>query len=66
MQVHNGWKKDENMKDGDTVTVFGWRAKDGGNWGQAREVTVPDGRKLLIGPGTGGGPSGPPAVAPTN
>jgi hypothetical protein len=64
MLVHNGWRKDETMKVGDTITVFGWRAKDGTNWAQAREVTVPDGRKLLIGPGTGGGQA--PAAAPSN
>lgn len=65
MLVHNGWKKDETMKVGDTITVSGWRAKDGGNWAQAREVTVPDGRTLLIGPGSGGGQAGPTAP-PTN
>src|SRR6476646_5139595 len=27
-----GWKKDTMLKPGDTITVFGWRARDGGNW----------------------------------
>jgi hypothetical protein len=66
MLVHNGWKKDETMRVGDTITVFGWRAKDGGKWAQARDVALPDGRKLIIGPGTGnaqgqGGTQAPPA-----
>ena len=27
-----GWKKDVTMKVGDTVSVFGWRARDGSNY----------------------------------
>src|SRR5215204_1506699 len=34
-----GWKKDVTMKAGDTVTIFGWRARDGSNSAHAREVT---------------------------
>src|SRR5436189_2000740 len=26
-----GWKRDVTLKPGDTITVFGWRARDGGN-----------------------------------
>ena len=46
-----GWFKDT-LKVGDTITVTGWRAKDGSTLGNAREVTLPDGRKFLAGPGT--------------
>ncbi|HET9831997.1 MAG TPA: DUF6152 family protein, partial [Vicinamibacterales bacterium] len=28
--VRTGWKKDVTMKVGDTIAVFGWRARDGG------------------------------------
>ena len=63
MLVHNGWKRDT-MKVGDTVTVYGWRAKDGTPWAQAREVTLGDGSKFLVGPGTGDDSSR--AKPPTN
>ena len=56
-----GWKKDVTMKVGDTVTVFGWHARDGSNWAHSREVTFPDGKKLFFGPpaGTGDGGNNP-------
>jgi Family of unknown function (DUF6152) len=56
-----GWKRDTTMKPGDKVTVFGWLARDGTNWAQAREVTFADGKKLFFGPpsGTGDGGSAP-------
>ena len=48
---------------GDTITVFGWRARDGGNWAHSREITVPDGRKMFFGPPAGTGDGGnTPAV----
>jgi hypothetical protein len=61
-----GWKKDVTMKAGDTVTVFGWRARDGTNWAHSREVTFADGKKLFFGPpaGTGDGGSTPPVRVP--
>src|SRR5688572_32831751 len=31
-----GWKKDLTLKPGDRITVFGWRARDGGNWAHSR------------------------------
>src|SRR5512134_3193041 len=34
-----GWKRDVTMRVGDTITVSGWRARDGGTWGHSREVT---------------------------
>ena len=46
--VHRGWKRTE-LKNGDQVTVEGYRAKDGANVANARTVTVPDGGKLFGG-----------------
>ena len=61
-----GWKKDVTMKVGDTVTVFGWRARDGSNWAHSREVTFVNGKKLFFGPpaGTGDGGSTPAVEVP--
>ena len=61
-----GWKKDVTMMAGDTVTVFGWRARDGGNWAHSREITFADGKKLFMGPpsGTGDGGNAPPVKVP--
>ena len=58
-----GWKKGVTIKAGDTITVFGWRARDGGPWGHSREVTLADGKKLFFGPPSGTGDGGnTPAV----
>jgi hypothetical protein len=61
-----GWKKDVTMKVGDTVTIFGWRARDGSNSAHAREVTFADGKKLFYGPpaGTGEGGNSPAVNVP--
>jgi hypothetical protein len=61
-----GWKKDVTIKVGDKVTVFGWRARDGTNWGHSREVTFADGNKLFFGPpvGTGDGGNAPAVKVP--
>lgn len=60
-----GWKRDVTMKVGDTVSVFGWRARDGSNSAHAREVTLADGKKLFYGPPAGTGEGGAaPAVKP--
>ena len=56
--VRNGWKKDVTMKIGDVITVFGWRARDGGTWAHSREITLPDGRKMFYGPPAGTGDGG--------
>src|SRR6266513_2787467 len=48
-----GWKKDSTLKAGDKITVFGWQARDGGNWGHAREITLPGAKKLFFGPPSG-------------
>jgi hypothetical protein len=61
-----GWKKDVSMKIGDTVTVKGWKARDGSNTAHAREVTLASGKTLFFGPpaGTGDGGSAPPVKVP--
>jgi hypothetical protein len=46
--LHRGWRRTE-LKDGDRVTVAGYRAKDGRNVANAATVTLPDGRKLFGG-----------------
>jgi hypothetical protein len=46
--IRRGWSKTE-LKKGDRVTVEAWRAKDGSNSANARNVTLPDGRKLFGG-----------------
>jgi hypothetical protein len=57
-----GWKRNVTMKAGDTVTIFGWRARDGSNWAHSRQITFSDGKKLYFGPpaGTGDGGAAPP------
>jgi hypothetical protein len=58
-----GWKRDVTMKVGDTITVSGWRARDGGNWGHSREITLSSGQKMFFGPPAGTGDGGAtPAV----
>jgi V8-like Glu-specific endopeptidase len=61
-----GWRKDLTIKVGDTVTVFGWRARDGTNWAHSREITLADGKKLFFGPpaGTGDGGNTPAVKVP--
>ena len=43
--VRNGWKRND-IKEGDTVTVSGSRARDNSNFGIAQTIVLPDGRKL--------------------
>ena len=60
-----GWKRTETMLPGDTVTVFGWQARDGSNWAHSRFVTfAKNGKKLESGPPAGNGDGGntPPVV----
>ena len=56
MLVRQGWRRDETLMPGATVTVEGWAARNEPNLGAARWVTLTDGRKLAAGPpaGTGG------------
>ena len=49
MLRRQGWSRDT-MKTGDTVTVFGWRARDGSNFAHSREITWADGSKKTSGP----------------
>jgi hypothetical protein len=61
-----GWKRNVTMVPGDTVTVTGWRARDGSTWGHSREVTfAKNGKKLQSGPPAGNGDGGnrPPQFA---
>lgn len=56
MLVRQGWRRDETLTPGTTVTVDGWAARSEPNLGAVRWVTFTDGRKLAGGPpaGTGG------------
>lgn len=58
-----GWTRGKTLKEGDEITVTGWQARDGGNWGHSREVIFADGKKLFFGPPAGTGDGGArPAV----
>jgi hypothetical protein len=61
--MRNGFKRNVTMKVGDTITVSGWRARDGGPWAHSRQITLPDGKKMFVGPPAGTGDGGAqPAV----
>ncbi|HXO87907.1 MAG TPA: DUF6152 family protein [Candidatus Acidoferrales bacterium] len=62
-----GWRRDQTVKIGDTITMTGWQSRVGGPWGHSREVTLADGRRLYFGPppGTGDGGSAAPGSNPT-
>ncbi len=51
-----GWSK-ESLKEGDQVTIEGFRAKDGTNTCNSRSVKLPDGRKVFAGSAEDGGPN---------
>jgi hypothetical protein len=57
MLVRQGWKRDVTLKQGDAITVFAWKARNGMNLAHSREITLADGKKIFSGPpaGTGGG-----------
>ncbi len=46
--VRQGWRR-ASLKEGDQVTIEGFRAKDGSNTANAHNVTLPDGRKVFAG-----------------
>jgi hypothetical protein len=48
----NGWRKDS-LKAGDTVTVEGFKSKDGLPRANANRVTLPDGRRVFAGSSSG-------------
>jgi hypothetical protein len=54
--TRNGWTK-EALKNGDQVTIEGFRAKDGTNTCNSRSVKLPDGRNVFAGSADDGGPS---------
>ena len=53
-----GWKRDVTVKVGDTITMFGYRARDGSAFAHLREVTLADGKRLFFGPPPGTGEGG--------
>lgn len=53
--LRRGWNKTSVMP-GTVVTVEGYRAKDGSNRANGRQVTLPDGKKLFIGSSGTGAP----------
>jgi hypothetical protein len=52
MLFRNGWRKDS-LKVGDTVTVEGFRGRDGSLRANANRVTLPDGRRVFAGSSLG-------------
>ena len=56
--ARTGWKKDVTVKAGDTISVFGWRARDGSPMAHVREATLADGKRLFFGPPAGTGEGG--------
>ncbi len=50
-----GWRKDS-LKVGDTVTVDGFKAKNGSNTINGRKVLLPDGHRVFGGSSDDGGP----------
>jgi hypothetical protein len=56
-----GWKRDVTVRIGDTITMFGYRARDGSAFAHLREVTLADGKRLFFGPPAGTGEGGPVA-----
>ena len=59
--ARTGWKKDVTVKIGDTISIFGWRARDGSPAAHLREATLADGKRLFFGPPAGTGEGGPVA-----
>ena len=50
--TRQGWSKDT-LKQGDQVTIEGYRAKDGSNTCNSSAVTLPDGKRLFAGSAEG-------------
>jgi hypothetical protein len=48
----NGWRKDS-LKNGDVVSIEGWRAKDGSNTVNARSIVLPGGKRVFAGSSAG-------------
>jgi hypothetical protein len=56
--ARTGWKRDVTVKVGDTITIFGWRARDGSPFAHLREATLASGKRLYFGPPAGTGEGG--------
>ena len=56
--ARTGWKKDVTVKVGDTISIFGWRARDGSPAAHLREATLAGGTRLFFGPPAGTGEGG--------
>lgn len=56
-----GWTRDVTIKVGDTITMFGYAARDGSPFAHLREVTLAGGKRLFFGPPAGTGEGGPVA-----
>jgi len=54
--ARNGWTKNA-LKEGDQVTIEGFKAKDATNTCNGRSVMLPDGRKVFAGSAEDGGPN---------
>ncbi|HTR34952.1 MAG TPA: DUF6152 family protein [Bryobacteraceae bacterium] len=53
--AHQGWDRNS-FRVGDRVLVIGYSARDGSRVASAREVVLPDGRKIFTGVAGDGGP----------
>ena len=53
--VRSGWRRGM-LKEGDKVTIDGFRSKDGTNTCNARSVKLPDGKNLFSGSADDGAP----------
>ena|SRR6266699_585944 len=60
--TRSGWTKDA-LKQGDEVTIEGFRAKDGTNTCNSRSVTLPNGKTVFVGSADDGGPKARAAEA---
>jgi hypothetical protein len=56
--ARTGWTRDVTIKVGDTITMFGYRARDGSAFAHLREVTLANGKRLFFGPPPGTGEGG--------
>jgi hypothetical protein len=54
--MRRGWTRNS-LKPGDVITVTGYQAKDGTSLGNARAVSLADGRKVFAGSTDDGGPT---------
>ena len=54
--MRKGWNRNS-AKIGDTLTLMGYRAKDGSKMANTRSVSMPDGRKIFAGSSDDGGPT---------